>query len=75
MTQLNIDAVAKQLAEAERYVSQCAEILNKQRQLVADLERDDADTHFAKELLKKFEVAQASYIAHRDYLRKHLGAK
>jgi hypothetical protein len=74
MKQLNI-VVAKQFAEAEQIVSQCAEIVSKQREMVANLKPDDADSRFAKELLGKFEVAQAQHIAHRDHLKGQLGGK
>lgn len=61
-----------QLAEAERFVSECARILNRQRQMVADLERDDRDAGLARELLKKFGAAQAMHVAHRDKLKEQL---
>ena len=55
-----------EIAAGERHIA-------RQRELIAQLERDRHDTREATELLDQFEHLQAQHIAHRDQLRHELG--
>jgi hypothetical protein len=63
------------LAQAERHVLKGESHIDRQRQLVAELERDGDDITLATKLLLQFEQLQAMHIADRDRLRQELGAE
>ena len=60
------------LEQAERHVALGEQHLARQRQIVADLERDGHDTTTAVELLREFERSQAGHIEDRDHIRAEL---
>jgi hypothetical protein len=67
-------ALLKQHLElAERHVLEGDRHVMRQRELVAELERDGHDTTDANILLRQFEDLLAVHIQHRDRLRTELG--
>jgi len=63
----------RHLRQAERHVAAGQQHISRQRELIAQLERDDHDTSAAKSLLAQFEELQMMHIAHRDRLGRELG--
>ena len=61
------------LAQAERDVLEGERRIARQREIVAELERDGEQSWDATELLRRYEAMQAMHIANRDRLRKELG--
>ncbi len=63
------------LALAERHVAEGERVVARQREIVAELERDghDAAAAQARQLLAQFEELLALHVADRDRLRKELG--
>ena len=55
--------ILRHLAEAEDHVAEGQTRLNRQREIVAELERDGHDSAMARELLRQFESVQAMHIA------------
>ena len=68
-----MDSTLEQLANAERQVSEGQSRIDRQRQIIAELERDGQLSWDTAELLRRLEVLQAIHVAHRDRLRKELG--
>jgi hypothetical protein len=64
----------RHLEEAESRVERGQRNVDRQREAVADLERDDQDATIAKVLLKIFEKANESHVADRDRLVQELAA-
>jgi len=64
--------IEQHLAQAERHVAEGESYVERQRQIVAELERDGHDAATAKALLATFEEMQATQIAERDRLRQAL---
>jgi hypothetical protein len=64
----------RHLEEAESRVERGQRNVDRQREAVADLERDDQDATIAKVLLKIFEKANEIHVADRDRLIKELAA-
>ena len=62
--------IEKHLAQAERHVADGERHITRQRQIIAELERDGHDAGSAKELLTIFEETQAIHIADRDRLKE-----
>ncbi len=60
------------LAQVERHVELGERHLARQRELIAQLERDGRDTRQAKALLRAFEETQALHIQHWDRLKRRL---
>lgn len=60
------------LAQACRHVQQGERHITRQREIVAELERDGHDTQSAKELLGQFEALQAMHIADRERIIEEL---
>jgi hypothetical protein len=60
------------LAKAEEHVERGAKIIERQRTIVAELERDGHNTAEALKLLAEFDRVQATYIEHRDRLKDEL---
>ena len=60
------------LEQAERYVEQGAERVERQTRLVTELERAKRDTTHARKLLANFQEWQAMHIAERARLQKLL---
>jgi hypothetical protein len=61
------------LAQVERFIADGERAIARQRELVAQLERDGHGTLDAVDLLDQFEQLQAQHIANRDRLREELG--
>jgi hypothetical protein len=64
--------IADHLAMAERHVAQGEGHVARQRELVAQLERDGHDTDSSLQLLNQFEDLLAIHIADRDRLKAEL---
>ena len=64
------EILLQRLAKAEDQVELGAHNVTRQREIVAQLERDGFDTVGARALLIEFEEAQTAYIAERDRLRR-----
>jgi hypothetical protein len=58
------------LAEAEKYVATGERHIRRQRELVAELDREGRDAATARNLLAIFEVLQKQYVAERDLLAR-----
>ena len=67
------DILERQLTKAEEQVAIAAQNVARQRELVAELERDGYDATQAKKMLEQFLEQQALHIADRDRLIKELG--
>ena len=67
---VNRETLQQRLAKAEEQVELGAHNVVRQREIVAQLERDGFDTVGARMLLIEFEEAQTAYIAERDRLRR-----
>jgi hypothetical protein len=63
----------KHLAQAERHVLESEEHAARQRDLIAELERDGHNTTQARQLLDILQDLLTMHIAHRDRLRQELG--
>jgi hypothetical protein len=61
------------LSEAEGYVAEGMRRVEKQRKIIANLERSGHNTLRAESLLRMLEDILAVHVAHRDRLRKELG--
>jgi len=60
------------LAQAERHVEESRQVVERQRALIAALERDDHSTTRARELLARFEAIQQTHIEDRDRTAQEL---
>jgi hypothetical protein len=60
------------LAQAERHIEAGARIVRRQRELIAELQRDGHDAKEARRLLKQFEDVQAMHLTEHDRLIKEL---
>ena len=69
---VDYETLGRRLAEAEDQVELGARNVTRQREIVAQLERDGFDTLGARALLIEFEEAQTAYIAERDRLRREV---
>lgn len=65
--------VRDHLAKAEGHVDLGHRHVARQREIVAELERDGHDVRDAKRLLETFEKLLKMHIADRDRLRRELG--
>jgi hypothetical protein len=72
-TMTNRQLWQEHLALAERPVTEAEHHVNRQRQVIADLERHGHDTESARYLLSQFEEMLAIQVADRDRLRGDLG--
>lgn len=66
--------IEQHLAMAEGHVAKAGELVERQRSLVADLERDGHDTTEARRLLAEFQEIEAMHISDRDRLRRELAS-
>ncbi len=64
----------KHLTQAEKHVASGEQHVRRQRELVAELERDGHDTAVAKQLLAEFERLWEMHIADRDRIQRELDA-
>jgi len=64
--------VRRHLAQAERHVKAGAEVVARQRELVAKLERGDCDLTKHKAWLALFENMQRSFVEHRATILREL---
>jgi hypothetical protein len=62
------------LALAERHAAEGEDHIERQRRILAELERDGHDTALARKLLATLEATQAQHVANRDRLRRELEA-
>jgi glutamine synthetase adenylyltransferase len=63
------------LAIAEKAVAKGERHIEREEQLIADLDRAGHDTKHARETLANFRRMQAEHVAHRDLLLKMLQEK
>jgi hypothetical protein len=61
------------LAMAERHVPEGLRNIARQREIVAELERDGHDATLARELLAAFEVTQPAHGDHLATIKRELG--
>jgi hypothetical protein len=66
------DTLKRHLTKAEEQVAIAAQNVARQRELVAQLERDGHDASQAQKMLEQFLEQQALHIADRDRLIKEL---
>jgi len=66
------DTLKRHLTKVEEQVAIVAENVDRQRELVAELERNGYDATQAKKMLEQFLEQQALHIADRDRLIKEL---
>ena len=66
------EMVREHLAQAEEHVAQGEHHLAQQREIIAELERDNHDGRASIEKLKQLEQLQAQHIFNRDRLRAEL---
>jgi hypothetical protein len=69
------ETLLQRLAKAEEQVELGAHNVTRQREIVAQLERDGFDTVGARALLIEFEEAQTAYVAERDRLRREVQSR
>jgi hypothetical protein len=62
------------LAQAKEAIAKGERHIARQKQLIAELERDGHDSQTARELLAQFESVQALHIEHGDRLCRELAA-
>jgi len=62
------EALLDHLAMAERHIAQGAAIIDKQKSLILELERDGHDTYQSRALLRQFEDVQQLHVADRTRL-------
>jgi hypothetical protein len=62
------------LAMANKHVETGERHVRRQRELIAELERDGHDTASARQLLEQFEKLQEMHIADRDRIQRELAA-
>jgi hypothetical protein len=65
----------RHLASAEDHIAKGAEHIRRQREIVAELERDGHDAALARKLLVEFENMQRLNVTERDRLVKELGGR
>lgn len=58
--------------QAERHVREGRQHIDRQRRVVAELERDGHPSEMSRELLDTFEQLQAQHVADRDRLAAEL---
>jgi hypothetical protein len=64
--------IVEHLAQAERHVAEGQQHIERQRQIIRELERDGHDLAIAEALLTQFEEMQLLHISDRDRLRVEL---
>jgi hypothetical protein len=64
--------IADHLAQAEQHVAEARVHVKRQREIVAELQRDGHDTREAQRLLDNFIALERSHAADRDRLRDQL---
>jgi hypothetical protein len=71
---LNRAQTEARLAQAEQHVAQGERHITRQRELIAELERDghDVTAASARDLLRLFEELQIMHVADRDRYRREL---
>jgi hypothetical protein len=69
---MNREMTLAHLAKAEKNVVLGERHIQRQEQLVSELDRDGHDTSAALTLLATFHRAQAEHVAHRDFLLREL---
>ena len=66
------DMLLRHLAKANEHVEKGERHVSRQRELLAELERDGHDTTRAKQLLEQFEKLQEMHKAGRDRIEREL---
>ena len=60
------------LAQAERHIASVRRYIERQEQIIADLERDGCDITIALDLLTTFRHMQDQNVAHRDRILEEM---
>ena len=60
------------LAQVERHIASVRRYIERQEQIIADLERDGCDITIALDLLTTFRHMQDQNVAHRDRILEEL---
>jgi len=63
------------LAQTEEHILEAERTLSRQREVIAELERDGHDSQSARELLTQFEAMLALVTQNRDLVKNELGGK
>lgn len=63
----------EQLTQAERHVAQGERLIERQRRVIAEFQRNGGDAREATRVLHQLVELQDLHIADRDRLRKELG--
>jgi hypothetical protein len=66
------EMLKRHLAEAEEHIATDDKNIARQREVIAQLERDGRDTVSARSFLQEFEQLQARHIAERERLLREL---
>jgi hypothetical protein len=69
---VNREMLQRHLALAEKHVASGERIVSRQKDLIAEMIRDNLDSHEAKSLLALFEKVLKIFLADRDRLRADL---
>jgi len=69
---MKLTSLKDRLSEAEGYVRTGEHHIRRQRELVAELDREGCDAVVARNLLAIFEVLQKQYVAERNLLIRAL---
>jgi hypothetical protein len=67
------EILQQHLFQAEEHVALGERHIERQHELIAELEREGHDTANAKDLLATFEGLQEMHVADRDRLRQKMG--
>jgi Spy/CpxP family protein refolding chaperone len=66
------EILQQHLFQAEEHVALGEQHISRQRELIAELDRDGHDTKEARQLLATFEQLQALHVEDRDRLRRKI---
>jgi uncharacterized membrane protein len=75
LTVVDREALQQHLARAEQHIAECEQHITRQREIIAQFERDGHDAATARQLLKTFEELLAMHIANRHRLLDELKGK
>lgn len=66
------EMLERHLAQAEKHIATGRKNLARQREVIAEIEREGRDTTEARVALNQFEELQAMHIADRDRIQREL---
>jgi hypothetical protein len=71
---MDLEMILRHQAQAEKHIAEGYQHVARQREIVAELERDGHDSALSRELLTEFEKGLATDIEIRDLITKELAA-